>query len=44
MNKNHDVEKEKFNSVVAEIMNLKSKLANDINAVEQLRKELLNQQ
>ena len=37
-------EKEKFNSVVTEIMTLKSKLAEDIQAVEILTKELANEQ
>lgn len=44
MNKSHDSEKEKFNSVVTEIMTLKSKLAEDINAVETLTNELMNEQ
>jgi hypothetical protein len=44
MNKSHDVEKEKFNSVVAEVMVLKNKLAEDINNIEQLRGDLLSQQ
>jgi len=44
MNKNHDQEKEKFNSIVAEVMHLKNKLASDINAVDALRNELLSQQ
>ena len=44
MNKNNEIEKEKFNSVVTEIMTLKSKLAEDIQAVEILTKELANEQ
>jgi len=44
MNKSHDNEKEKFNNMVAEIMALKSKLADDINIVEHLRNDLISQQ
>jgi hypothetical protein len=44
MNKSHDNEKEKFNNMVAEIMALKSKLADDINIVEHLRNDLMSQQ
>ena len=44
MNKSHDNEKEKFNNIVAEIMTLKTKLAEDINIVEQLRNDIMSQQ